>query len=289
MPTTHFDLVPFAIIGATVGRLKKQMCSSYHEFLQHQLYGSEFVGVPPTLCTTPDKMHGIASVVTKAPSDNIACQVKSCFGQILSFRVKLDPQTDTLTHYANVNLYSKHEEAPTGVTGLTSLSMVPDCQSMFQTNILKEFPLVLLYSVGSAHHSSVFTWTPMVGMFNTFEVRYRLDFCSKTLSHVDSSCHVGSPCDLYGNHFSCLSKKTFEKCTQIQERTFKMLNRVSAGQLNTNLVRIDMEPGMWWMLVLHIRKASKLATPSHPVYYSDLKTTSIHHSLERQGANCCSV
>jgi hypothetical protein len=192
IPTTSFDLVPFAIIEATVRRLKKQMCSSYHELLQHQLYGSEIVGVPPTFCTTPDKMHRIASFVTKAPPGDLACQVKSCFGQILSLCAKLDPWTDTLTHYATVNLYSKHEDTPAGVTGLTSLAMVPDCQSMFQTNILKEFPLLLLYSDGSAHHAYVFIWTTMVGMFSTFGVWYRLDCSSKTLSHIDSSCYVDS-------------------------------------------------------------------------------------------------
>jgi hypothetical protein len=178
------------------------MCSSYHEFLQHQLYGSEFVGVSPTLCTTPDKMHGIVSIVTQAPTGDLACQVKICFGQILSFCAKVDPRTDTITFYATVNLYAMHEEAPTGVTGLTSLSMRPDYQSMFQTNILKEYPLLLLYSVGSAHHASVFTRRTMSVMFNTFGVRYHLDCSSKTLSHIDNSCHVGSPCDLYGHHFS---------------------------------------------------------------------------------------
>jgi hypothetical protein len=160
------------------------------------------------------------------------------------------------------------------------MSMVPDYQSMFQTKILKKFPLLLLYSAGPAHRASVFTWTTMVGMFNTFGVRYMLNISMKILSHIDSSCHVDSPCDLYGHHFSGLSKKIFDKCTHIQERTFQILNRVSAGQLKTNLVRIDMEPGMWWMLVLHMRKASKLAIPSHPVYYSYLKTTSIHCSTE---------
>jgi hypothetical protein len=61
---------------------------------------------------------------------------------------------------------------------------------------------------------------------------------------------------------------------------FKMLNHVSAGQLKTNLVHIDMDPSMWWMLVPHMRKKSKLATPTHPVYYRDIKTTSIYQSME---------
>jgi hypothetical protein len=143
--------------------------------------------------------------------------------------------------------------------------MVPDSQSMFQTNLLKECPLILLYSVGSAHHASIFAWTRMSGMFNTFGVQYHLNFCIKALSHIYSFCHVDSPCDLYGQHFSYLSKKTFEKCTQIQEKTFKILNRVSTGKLKIHLVIIHMEPGMWGVLVLHMQKASKLASPSHPV------------------------
>jgi hypothetical protein len=59
-----------------------------------------------------------------------------------------------------------------------------------------------------------------------------------------------------------------------------MLNRVSAGQLKTKLVRIDMEPGMWWMLVTHMRKSSSLASPTHPAYYTDQSTTSLCHSVE---------
>jgi hypothetical protein len=67
---------------------------------------------------------------------------------------------------------------------------------------------------------------------------------------------------------------------QINEKTFKMRNSVSTGQLKTNLVCIDMEPGMWWMLVTYMRKSSALAPPTHPVYYTDQSTTSLHHSVE---------
>jgi hypothetical protein len=95
-------------------------------------------------------MHGIASIVTQALPDHLACQVKSCFAQILYFRAKVDPHTDTIIHN------TKHEDTPAGVTGLKSLSVVPDSQSMCHTDILKEYPLLLLYSVGSAHQASVF-------------------------------------------------------------------------------------------------------------------------------------
>jgi hypothetical protein len=64
----------------------------------------------------------------------------------------------------------------------------------------------------------------------------------------------------------CLSKKAFDKCLQINENTFKMLNRVSAGKLKTILVRIDMESGMWWMLATHMRKSLALVSPTYPVY-----------------------
>jgi hypothetical protein len=52
-----------------------------------------------------------------------------------------------------------------------------------------------------------------------------------------------------------LSKKTFEKCTQIQEKTFKKLNRVSSGQLKKKMVKFYMEPGMWWMMLIHMKKS----------------------------------
>jgi hypothetical protein len=41
-----------------------------------------------------------------------------------------------------------------------------------------------------------------------------------------------------------------------------------------------MEPCMWWMIVLHMRKASTLDTPTHHVFYSDIKTTSLYQSME---------
>jgi hypothetical protein len=37
--------------------------------------------------------------------------------------------------------------------------------------------------------------------------------------------------------------------------------------------------------LIHMKKASKLTSPSHPVYYSYLKITSIHHSLETTRSN----
>jgi hypothetical protein len=123
----------------------------------------------------------------------------------------------------------------------------------------------------------------MAGVFNTFGMRYRIDCTTASLSLINSSRHVGSPCHFYGKDFAYLSKKTFDKyCLQINEKTFKMLNRVSAGQkkLKTNVVRIDMKPGMWWMLVTHMRKSSALVSPMHLVYYTDQSTTSMCHSVE---------
>jgi hypothetical protein len=186
-----------------------------------------------------------------------------------------------MTYHTRVNLYCRHNEVPPCIQGtMTSLSMVPDSQSMVQTNIIKEYPLLSVYSVGTVHHATRFLWKSMAGVFNTFGMRYRFDCTTSSLSSIDSSRHVGSPCDLYGKDFACLSKKTFDKCLQINEKTFNMINRVSAGQLKTNLVRIDMEPGMWWMLVTHMRKSSALASPTHPVYYTDQSTTSLRHSVE---------
>jgi hypothetical protein len=111
-------------------------------------------------------------------------------------------------------------------------------------------------------------------------MRYRIDCTTSLLSLMGSSCHVGSPCNLYGKDIECLSKKTFDKCLQIDEKTFKMLTHISAGQLKTNVVHVDTEPCMCWMLVQHMQISSALASPTHPVYYAVLSTASLHHSVE---------
>jgi hypothetical protein len=280
-PTTVFENVQFDQIEFATARLKTKKWSSYHYHLQHELYGGELVGVPPTLCTTSDKMYGIAQIVAPELHGDRGCQVKSCFGQIVSFRRKIDPTSEVMTHYARVNLYCRHNEPPPCIQGtMTCLSMVPYSQSTVQTHIIKEYPLLYVYSVGNVHHATRISWKSMAGVFNTFGMRYRFDCTTASLSSIDSSRHVGSPCDLYGKDFVCLSKKTFEKCLQINEKTFKMLNCISAGQLKTNLVPIDMEPGMWWMLFTHMQKPSALASPTHLVYYTDQSTTSLRHSVE---------
>jgi hypothetical protein len=200
-------------------------------------------------------MYDISKIAAPEQPDDLGCQVKSCFGQIISCRTKIDPTSEVMTYYSRVNLYSSQNEVPPCIQGtMTSLSMVPASQSMVQTNIIKDYPLLYVYSVGTVHHATSFSWKSMAGVFNTFGMRYRIDCDTASLSSIDIPCHVGIPCDLYGKDSTCLSKKAFDKYLQINEKTFKMLNRVSAGQLKTNLVRIDMEPGMWWMLVTHMRK-----------------------------------
>jgi hypothetical protein len=62
--------------------------------------------------------------MSQALAGHLACQVKSCFGQLLSFCAKADPRIDMLTYYTTVKIYSKHEEAPTCVTGSISLLML---------------------------------------------------------------------------------------------------------------------------------------------------------------------
>jgi hypothetical protein len=151
---------------------------------------------------------------------------------------------------------------------------------MAQNNIMKEYALLSVYSVGTVHHATRLSCNSVAGVFNTFGMRYLIDCTTASLSLIEISCRVGSPCDLYGKDFACLYKKIFGKCLQINEKTFKMLNRVSAGQLKKKMVRIDMEPGMWWMLVTHTRNSSALASPTHPVYYTDHSTTSLRHSVE---------
>jgi hypothetical protein len=61
-PTMVFEIVQFDQIELATARFKTEKRSSYHDHLQHEIYGGEPVGVPPTLCTTSDKMCGIAQI-----------------------------------------------------------------------------------------------------------------------------------------------------------------------------------------------------------------------------------
>jgi hypothetical protein len=141
--TTVFEIVQFDQIEFATARLKTEKRSSYHNHLQHELCGGELVGVPPTFCTTSDKMYGIAQIAAPELPGDLGCQVKSCFGQIGSFRRKIDPTSEAMTYYARVNLYCRHNEVPPCIQGTTTIpSMVPDSQSLVQTNIKKEHPLL---------------------------------------------------------------------------------------------------------------------------------------------------
>jgi hypothetical protein len=85
-PTSVFEIVKFDEIESATARLKTEKRSSYHDQLQHELYGGALVGVPPTLCTTSDKMYGIAQIAVPGQPGDLGCQVKSCFGQIFEER-----------------------------------------------------------------------------------------------------------------------------------------------------------------------------------------------------------
>jgi hypothetical protein len=123
-PITVFDIVQFDQIEFATARLKTKNRSSYHDHLQHELYGGELVGVPPNLCTTSDKMYGISQIAAPDQPGDLGCQVKSCLGQIISFRTKIDPTSEVMTYYARVNLYSRHNEVPPCIQGtMTRLSM----------------------------------------------------------------------------------------------------------------------------------------------------------------------
>jgi hypothetical protein len=164
--TTVFEIVQFDQIDLATARLKTEKWSSYHDHLRHKLYGGELVGVPPTLCTTSDKMYGIAQIAAPEQPGDLGWQVKSCVGQIVSFRTKIYPTSEVMTYYARVNLYSRRNEAPPCIQGtMNSLSMVPDSQSMVQTNIIKEYPLLYVCSVGTVHHATHFSWKSMAGVF----------------------------------------------------------------------------------------------------------------------------
>jgi hypothetical protein len=84
-PTTVFEIVQFDEIESATARPKTEKRSSYHDHIQHEIYGGELVGFPPNLCTTSDKMYGIAHIAAPEQPGDHGCQVKSCFGQIVSF------------------------------------------------------------------------------------------------------------------------------------------------------------------------------------------------------------
>jgi hypothetical protein len=46
-----------------------------------------------------------------------------------------------------------------------------------------------------------------------------------------------------------------------------------------------MEPGMWWMLALHMHITSFLNTPSHPVYYAEVKARVVRHNMDSTKSN----
>jgi hypothetical protein len=121
-------------------------------------------------------MYGIAKISALEQPGDIGCQVKSCFGQIISCCTKIDPTSEVMTYYARVNIYSKHEEVPPCIAGIMiSMLMVPDSQSMVQTKIIKDYPLLYVYSVGTVNHATHFSWKSMADVFNTFGTRYCID------------------------------------------------------------------------------------------------------------------
>jgi hypothetical protein len=121
-------------------------------------------------------MYGISQIAAPEQPGDLGCQVKSCLGQIFSFHIKIDPTSQAMPYYARVNLYSRHNEVPPRTQGtMTSLSMVPDSQSMVQTKIIKEYPLLSVHSVGTVYHATRFFRKSMAGVFNTLGTRYRID------------------------------------------------------------------------------------------------------------------
>jgi hypothetical protein len=121
-PTTVFEIVQFDEIEFATARLKTEKRSSYHDHLQHEIYGGGLVGIPPTVCTTSNKMYGIAHIAAPEQPGDRGCQVKSCFGQTVSFRGKIDPTSEVMTYHARVNIYCRHNEVPPYIQGtMTSL------------------------------------------------------------------------------------------------------------------------------------------------------------------------
>jgi hypothetical protein len=116
--TMVFDIVQFDQIEFATARLNTENWSSYHNHLQHELYGGDLVGVSPTLCTTLDKMHGIAQIAAPEQPGDLGWQVKSFFRQIVSFRTKIDPTSEVMKYYARVNIYCMHNEVPPCIQGM---------------------------------------------------------------------------------------------------------------------------------------------------------------------------
>jgi hypothetical protein len=98
--------------------------SRFHPYLLHHVYVGEFVGVPPSLCTNIDALFGVQELQYKGNEGSLSCQVKSNFGQVLSFWSKSDPVTGVPVIYCRVNLWIRREDAPPGVV-INELASIP--------------------------------------------------------------------------------------------------------------------------------------------------------------------
>jgi hypothetical protein len=146
-PTTDFFIASFSETEDLVSRLKCEPIKRNHQFLQHALYCADFLGLQQTICKTIDKLFGINQIIAPVGPGALACQLKSKFRQIVGFRSKLNPLTYVCDYYNQVNLWFLYEDAPKNGMGVNPLCIVPSYQTMLQSNILKEYPHLMIYSV----------------------------------------------------------------------------------------------------------------------------------------------
>jgi hypothetical protein len=173
----------------------------------HPLYVGEFLGILHTICTTFDALFGITELPIPIKEGDFACQVKLNFGQVLSFWSKLDP-IEGLQILCRVNLWMKLADVPPGVK-VHELASVPASMNMVQSNVVKEFPFLDVYSVGKVHHVFNFELATMAGYFNSYGAQFRLNCLTKAVDEIDASKHVSSSTDLYGKSFPCLATSMF--------------------------------------------------------------------------------
>jgi hypothetical protein len=96
--------------------------------------------MPPSLCTNIDALFDVQELQDKVKGGSLSCQVKSHFGQVLSFWSTSDPVTVVPVIYCRVNLWIRREDAPPGVI-INELASISASLNRVQTNVVKEYLL----------------------------------------------------------------------------------------------------------------------------------------------------
>jgi hypothetical protein len=87
------------------------------------------------------------------------------------------------------------EASPPGLM-VNELESVPASMNMMQSNIVKKFTSLDVYSSGKVHHVFKLELATMAGYFNSYGAQFRLNFLTKTVDEIDAANHASSPCTI---------------------------------------------------------------------------------------------